>query len=204
MLVAGVDVGNSTTEVAFARVEPGRAPAFQLVLRGPTSGPKGSLACVDGVRELLDRGARRLGEPARRLLLAELHPVETALLELGRDEEHGLGRAAIARPASDTPSGLGVGAGTLRRLADLAADPPGTPVIAIRNRSSADVHNIAWHRSVVTPLRGALTLAHAGITPARCSAIGMFAPPPAPNSSAIVRTIRARWSSRSSPSRAGP
>jgi Diol dehydratase reactivase ATPase-like domain/DD-reactivating factor swiveling domain len=131
VLVAGVDVGNSTTEIAFARVEPGRAPSFQLVLRGPTSGPKGSLACVDGVRELLERGARRLGEPPRRLLLAELHPVETALLELGREEEHGLGRAAIARPASDTPSGLGVGAGTLRRLAELDADPPGTPVIAV-------------------------------------------------------------------------
>ena len=32
----------------------------------------------------------------------------------------------------------------------------------------------------------------------------MLAPPPAPNSSAIVRTIRARWSSRSRPCRAVP
>ena len=38
MIVAGVDVGNSTTEVAFARVAPGRTPEFLLVLRTATTG----------------------------------------------------------------------------------------------------------------------------------------------------------------------
>jgi hypothetical protein len=131
VLVAGVDVGNSTTELAVARVEPGREPEFLLVLRCPTSGPKGSVACAAGVRELLARAERRLGEAPVRLLLAELHPVEAGLVELGRLEELALERAAIARPASTTPSGEGVGAGVLRSLADLAGPPHVRPVIAI-------------------------------------------------------------------------
>jgi hypothetical protein len=130
MLVCGVDVGNSTTEVAFARVVPGAPAEFLLVLRTETTGPKGSLASGDGVRELVERGARRIGERPHRLLLAELRPVETELHEHGIERELQLGRAAIARPSSATPSGAGVGAGRLRRLADLEAAPDG-PAVAV-------------------------------------------------------------------------
>jgi hypothetical protein len=97
VLVAGVDVGNSTTEVAVARVEPGREPEWLLVLRRETSGPKGSAACAAGVADLLGRAERRLGARPHLLLLADLHPVETGLIELGRLEELDLARTAIAR-----------------------------------------------------------------------------------------------------------
>ena len=131
MLVAGVDVGNSTTEVAVARVEPGREPEFLLVLRRPTSGAKGSAACAEGVADLVGRAERRLGERPHALLLAELHPVEAGLLELGRLEELDLARTAIARPASATPSGVGVGVGVLRPIDELACEPGGGPVVAV-------------------------------------------------------------------------
>jgi hypothetical protein len=130
MLVAGVDVGNSTTEVAFARLDPGREPAFLLVLRAETTGAKGSAASAEGVRALLDRGARRIGERPRRILLAELHPVETALVEERTDHELALGRTAIARPGSATPGGSGVGVGRLRLLAELGG-PPVDATIAV-------------------------------------------------------------------------
>jgi hypothetical protein len=131
MLLAGVDVGNSTTELAVARVEPGRDPEWLLVLRRETTGPKGSTACADGVAELLDRAARRLGQAPHELALAELHPVDAGLVELGLLEELELGRAAIARPASATPSGTGVGVGILRPLSDLARAPAGGEVVAV-------------------------------------------------------------------------
>ena len=104
MLVAGVDVGNSTTEVAVARVEPGGEPEWLLVLRRPTTGPKGSPACAEGISDLIGQAERRLGERPHLLLLAELHPVESSLVELGMLEELDLARTAIARPASSTPS----------------------------------------------------------------------------------------------------
>jgi hypothetical protein len=131
VLVAGVDVGNSTTEIAFARVEPGGEPEWLLVLRRPTTGPKGSASCAAGVAELLDTAERRLGERPHRLLLAELHPVETGLVELGRVEEIELARIAIARPVSATPSGLGAGAGVLRSLEELKRAPDCRPAIAV-------------------------------------------------------------------------
>jgi hypothetical protein len=130
VIVAGADVGNSTTEVAFARLVPGAPPEFLLVLRAPTSGPKGSLASGAGVRELIDRGARRLGEPVARVLLARLRPVETSLVERSHLDELDLGRTAIAVPASATPAGSGVGVGALRTLDDLAG-PPAGPAIAL-------------------------------------------------------------------------
>ncbi len=131
MLVAGIDVGNSTTEVAVARVEPGREPSWLFVGRCPTTGTKGSVECVHGIAELLSRAERRVGARPALGLLAELHPVQTDLLEFGRMEELALGRTAIARPVSQTPSGFGVGAGRLTTLEDLAGPPAHGDVIAV-------------------------------------------------------------------------
>lgn len=131
MIVAGVDVGNATTEVAIARLSPGREPEFLSVTRGPTTGAKGSAAAADGVLDLITRASRRLGEEPSRILLADLHPVETGLRELAADEERDLGGVAIARPVSATPSGLGAAAGRLVDLDELAGDPAGDPVIPI-------------------------------------------------------------------------
>src|SRR5439155_5370588 len=131
VLVAGVDVGNSTTEIAVARVEPGGEPEWLFVARRATTGTKGSAACAAGVADLLARADRRLGERPHITLLAELHPVETGLLELGLIEELALERTAIARPASETPSGSGVGAGRLVRLQDLLEPAEPETVIPI-------------------------------------------------------------------------
>ncbi len=131
MLVAGVDVGNSTTEVAVARVEPGREPEWMFVDRRPTTGAKGSAECVPGIAELLLRAERRLGARPQLALLAELHPVHTGLLELGTIEELALQRTAIARPGSETPSGSGVATGRLTGLADLSREPAAWDVIVV-------------------------------------------------------------------------
>jgi hypothetical protein len=131
VLVAGVDVGNSTTEIAVARMEPGREPEWLFVARRPTTGPKGSAACAEGVAELLAAAERRVGERPHVALLAELHPVETGLIELGRLEELVLEQTAIARPASDTPSGKGVGAGTLVGVEELDGPPRSESVVPV-------------------------------------------------------------------------
>ena len=131
MLVAGVDVGNSTTEIAVARMEPGREPEWLFVARRPTTGAKGSEACAEGVAQLLAAAERRVGERAHVALFAELHPVETGLVELGRLEELVLEQTAIARPASDTPSGTGVGAGTLVAVDELDGPPRAEPIVPV-------------------------------------------------------------------------
>jgi Diol dehydratase reactivase ATPase-like domain/DD-reactivating factor swiveling domain len=131
VLVAGVDVGNSTTEIAVARVEPGAEPQWLFVARRSTTGSKGSAASAEGIADLLARAERRLGERPHLALLAELNPVETGLVELRRIEELALERTAIARPASETPSGVGVGAGRLVRLEELTEAPGDGNVVAV-------------------------------------------------------------------------
>ena len=85
MLVAGVDVGNATTEVALARLVTGQPPEHLSVTRGPTTGAKGTAESAQGVLDLIERASRRLGEAPTRILLADLHPVETGLRELVTD-----------------------------------------------------------------------------------------------------------------------
>ena len=131
MIVGGCDIGNSTTELAVARLEPGRAPEWLGVWRRPTSGRKGTAASAAGALLLLELAERRIGAPVDRIVRAELRPVDSELRELGRIERIDLARNAVARPASDTPSGRGAAAGTLRRLADLTGDPQRGPVLAI-------------------------------------------------------------------------
>jgi diol dehydratase reactivase alpha subunit len=138
VLVAGVDVGNSTTEVAVARVEPGREPEWLFVGRRPTTGAKGSVECVGGITELLLQAERRLGARPQLCVLAELNPVRTGLLEFGSVEELALERTAIARPGSQTPSGEGVGTGRLTSLADLRGARTDRDVIAVVGREDFD------------------------------------------------------------------
>src|SRR4029434_7983518 len=106
-------------------------PEWLFVARCPTTGPKGSVACAEGIADLLARAERQLGERPQLALLAELNPVETGLVELGRIEELALERTAIARPASEKPSGVGVGAGRLVRLEERTEAPWDGDVVAV-------------------------------------------------------------------------
>ena len=108
-----------------------RGARFLLVLaRRDHRARRARPPALRGVRELRrPRPSRRLGEPAHRLLLAELHPVDTGLLELGRDSRSSdLGAHADRAPGRATrPRAPASAAGRLRRLAELDGDPPGTP-----------------------------------------------------------------------------
>ena len=122
MILAGVDIGNSTTEIAVARIEPGAQPEWLGVFRRQTTGAKGSAQSAEGVLALLELSRRRTGVPVDRVVLAELRAVKSSLVELGHDVERDLARNAIVRPASQTPSGSGAAAGVLTRLDELTDD----------------------------------------------------------------------------------
>ena len=133
VLVAGVDVGNSTTELACARLEPGGEPRVRLVLlRAPSTGAKGSAESAVGVRELLARGRPpRSASPCTRCCWPSIEPVETACVELGRLEELDLARHRRRATGQQHAVGRGrPGAGRLRRL-DALGGPPDGPAIAV-------------------------------------------------------------------------
>ncbi len=132
-LVAGVDIGNSTTEVALAEVDfqgEGRFVATALV---PTTGVKGTPPNAHGVMQALQDAlriaGRRLGD-LQMIYLNEATPVITdvameTLTETVITESTMIGH----NPA--TPGGTGIGTGRVVRLEDLAKLPPGDRVIAV-------------------------------------------------------------------------
>ena len=125
MLVAGVDVGNSTTEVAVARVEPGREPEWLLVLRRPTTG-------AEGIGRL--RGGRR--RPARAVPSGGSASARTCCCSpsfiLSRSSLGGAGTARGARPRrgprsrdrrARRPPAAGSASAVCAALAELAGSP---------------------------------------------------------------------------------
>ena len=76
-LIAGVDIGNSTTEIVIAK---GSTPiAWE---RRPTRGHKGSEVSVRSAAALLRSIERKVGENVDRVIVAPWHPVITEVATL--------------------------------------------------------------------------------------------------------------------------
>ena len=61
-LVAGIDIGNATTEIVLARAAQGSLTPV-LAEQVPTRGAKGSATSVTAAAALVRRMSERLGEP---------------------------------------------------------------------------------------------------------------------------------------------
>jgi hypothetical protein len=104
-LVAGVDVGNSTTEIVIA--EDGRPVLWD---RMPTRGVKGSTTSGAGAARLLARMERRLGRDVDIAVLTRQRPVESMSVHVAATPTD-LGRLVILASGVTSPGGVGVGAG---------------------------------------------------------------------------------------------
>lgn len=126
-LVAGIDVGNATTEVVLAdvSVNPPRPIEWD---RTPTRGTKGSSRAMSAAIDLLHRVERRAGAQGHTLAIAPQHPVTTvgALIEQPPEDT---GRLTLLAAGTGTPGGAGLGVG---RPIAVAADPlVGEPVVLV-------------------------------------------------------------------------
>ena len=125
-LLAGVDVGNATTEIviADASVSPPRPLAWD---RSRTRGLKGSAEASGAAARLLDRLQDRSGLRVEQVLLTPQVPVATRRTEVPVAPVD-TGRLVLLALGGSTPGGEGWGVG---RPADLAGRPPEGPVIAV-------------------------------------------------------------------------
>ena len=121
--VAGIDIGNHTTEIMLARVKAG---AVTVVAHGqaPTRGRKGSAESLRGAAALLHRIEVDSGVTADELLLSALRPVDTAAAPIPPAFSPASPVRSLRRPDASTPAGSGYGVGQHVRLSDL-----GVPVI---------------------------------------------------------------------------
>jgi hypothetical protein len=127
-LVAGLDVGNATTELLVADVGPDIAVRWYG--RCATAGAKGSLESLAGASRLLAQAERALGARCARLLVAELRPVTTFAAQLPRRVSAPAPAVRLSAATAPTPAGRGVAAGRHVPLARLTDRPAADRVIA--------------------------------------------------------------------------
>lgn len=118
-VVAGVDVGNHTTEIVLARIEGDRVEAVTHG-QAPTRGRKGSAESLEGAAALLHRLEVESQMRVDEVLLATIRPVDTATAPLAPAASPRAPVRSLRRPDASTPAGTGHGVGTRVPLADLS------------------------------------------------------------------------------------
>jgi hypothetical protein len=128
-VVAGVDIGNSTTEAVLARVGPGGVLTVLSADRIPARGPKGSAASLDAAATLLRRMERSCGEHATLAVAAPLRPVttSTALAE----PPAAAGRVRVVSADAATTAGDGIAVGPPVPLHVAAMTLPDRPAVVV-------------------------------------------------------------------------
>jgi hypothetical protein len=128
IVVAGVDVGNHTTEIVLARIA---ADSVEQIAhgQGPTRGRKGSKESLEGAAALLHKLEVEAGVAADELLLAALRPVDTATAPLPPPTSPRSPVRSLRQIDASTPAGTGFGVGRHRPLSSLAGDVVEGPAI---------------------------------------------------------------------------
>jgi hypothetical protein len=127
-LVAGIDIGNATTEVVLAGETDGVLRPL-VADQVPTRGAKGSETSVTAAAALVRRLADRLGRAPSRAAVARLTPVRTGVVtgvEAGADT----GRLRVVRVSGRTLVHAGAAAGRPVPLAELE-DRTGSVVVLV-------------------------------------------------------------------------
>jgi hypothetical protein len=122
-VIAGVDVGNATTEVVL--VSGGKILGAGRV---PTRGRKGSPGSLRGAAALVRRLERQLGVSVGEARIAPLRAVDTAVVTVP-DAPRPAGRLRVLAAGVPTPGGTGVCVGPPHRLGEAA--PRDADVVAI-------------------------------------------------------------------------
>ncbi len=127
-VIAGVDVGNATTEVVLVS-----GGTILGAGRVPTRGRKGSPDSLRGAAALLRRVERQAGGQVDEARIAPLRAVDTSVVTVP-DAIPPRGRLRVLAAGVSTPGGTGACVGLpllLSRSAAPSGLPPGSPVVAV-------------------------------------------------------------------------
>ncbi len=144
-LVAGIDIGNATTEIVLARaVEGGLRP--EAAEQVPTRGTKGSDVSVAAAAALVLRLADRVGQLPVRAAVAPLTPVHTGVVT-GIAEGEDTGRLGVLTVPGRTLVHAGAAVGRPVWLEDLDQGTTGRVVVLVRTGTGYDATAEALNRS---------------------------------------------------------
>ena len=121
-IVAGVDIGNSSTEVAIARIE-GEQIQFLSQHLVKTTGVKGTVENVKGIRFALQEAAKKAGLDVKQINQIRLNDAVPVIGDLAMDliSETIITESSMIGHNPDSPGGAGLGVGTTVLIEQLLA-----------------------------------------------------------------------------------
>ena len=153
MVVAGIDVGNHTTEIVLAVV---RGSAVDPIAHGqaPTRGRKGSRESLEGAAALLHKLEVDATVSVDNVVLAALRPVDTSTVPLPPASSPRSPVRSLRKPDARTPAGTGSAVGRHLPLDGLVGDVIEGPAIVsvdsttdfeVAAREISDAVSRGWH-----------------------------------------------------------
>ncbi len=130
--VAGVDIGNATTEVAIARIE-GSDIEFLASGIGPTTGIKGTLDNISGVFYSLKNALAKLGMDYSDLQEVRINEAAPVIGDVAMEtiSETVITESTVIGHNPSTPGGIGIGVGTSVLITDIPKITEPMDIIAV-------------------------------------------------------------------------
>ena len=136
-LIAGIDVGNSTTEAAIAQINgPTHPPRFLGVSRVPTTGIKGTLSNIPGIIMALNEAANAAAIQIRDLNLVLLNEATPVIGDIAMETitETIITESTMIGHNPGSPGGMGIGVGKTILLKNLVSANRGEPILVVISR----------------------------------------------------------------------
>lgn len=154
-IIAGIDIGNSTTEVCLADIRQGLPIRFLASSIVKTTGIKGTLANVPGILIALDEALKKAGVSSGELSQIRLNEATPVIGDLAMETitETIITESTMIGHNPSTPGGIGLGVGTTVPLSQLTNIIKQEKVICIIPRGvdfedAAQALNLAIERGV--------------------------------------------------------
>ena len=138
-LIAGVDIGNSTTEVCIGAIEDNGRFRFLSSASRMTTGTKGTLPNVHGIKAALTEAMERIHEPVERLSLIRLNEAAPVIGDTAMETitETIITESSMIGHNPSTPAGAGEAVGRLIFLENIWKGEAGAAyIVAVSNRFS--------------------------------------------------------------------
>jgi diol dehydratase reactivase alpha subunit len=133
-IIAGIDVGNSTTEVAIAEISNlYDMPRFLGSSRVPTTGIKGTLSNIPGMNIALRKAAEDAGIAISDLDLALLNEATPVIGDIAMETitETIITESTMIGHNPGSPGGMGIGVGNTISIKNLISAKRGEPVLVV-------------------------------------------------------------------------
>lgn len=136
-LIAGVDIGNSTTEVCIGGIGETGKLRFLTSALGRTTGTKGTVDNVAGIKAVLEEAMGKLKKPISDLSLIRINEAAPVIGDTAMETitETIITESSMIGHNPSTPSGAGQAVGTILGIEHLAEGKTDTPYIVTASSS---------------------------------------------------------------------